>query len=205
MTTTAQPRATRTFEEDLNYSMPHVTEALKALNFECEITHSVEKESSTSTTAKLLDAYGGCDWLGLRDGVLYGIASRIQRTPKGSIPFDSFTIRIERSTGTETEYQKRKDAIRQHGIYPALMLHAYYSEDDELLSAAIISTKDCFEIIDIYDGSRDVGQRIAHTSADKSKWEKFKYVNWDFVEQLIKSGKSKAFLKVKRFYETSNN
>ena len=68
-------------------------------------------------TAKLLDTLAGIDlWFVNKERGMRGIASRIQYSKN----WRTFTIRLERDTGTKTEYEKRKYAIDNNYLYPVI-------------------------------------------------------------------------------------
>jgi hypothetical protein len=94
-----------------------------------------------------LDALAGIDaWQVRRDvGRMRGLACRVQWT---EVAYDTFTIRVSRSTGSETEYTKRLEAIRSvcGWLYPALTIQAYVTRStDRLLSAAAVFTRTLYE------------------------------------------------------------
>ncbi len=100
--------------------------------------------------AKLLDTLTGMDsWL-IEDGKgIVGLASRVQW---GTSTWDSFTVRKERLTGSQTEFAKRRIALKSDGkyLYPYYTCQAYISERriGEILSLGIAKTKDIFEFIE---------------------------------------------------------
>jgi hypothetical protein len=101
-----------------------------------------------SVEGRDLDALAGIDgWQVRRDlGRMRGLACRVQWTER---PFDTFTIRLARSSGAETEYAKRLDAIQSPDgwLYPALTVQAYVSPSQRmLLSAAAVPTRDLYEV-----------------------------------------------------------
>ena len=77
---------------------------------------------------------------------MVGIANRIQWVMK---PYNTFTIRRTRDTGTETEYSKILRALSEEDLVPKYIIHAYISERriGRLLSFAIAKTKDIFQMI----------------------------------------------------------
>lgn len=98
-----------------------------------------------------IDAWQLCD----QRGYMRGIASRVQWPPAGlrrnGQPWQTFTVRRRRDTGTTTEFEKRLDAIRSRdagALYPALTVQAYLkSGRGPLLSAAVMRTRDLYEHI----------------------------------------------------------
>ena len=112
-------------------------------------------ESTTdSTLAADLDRLAGIDaWQIVRPHGMRGIASRVQATDR---PWDTFTVRMSRSTGAETEYVKRIRAMDSGcgWLFPHLTIQAYVSTArDRLLSVAAIRTEDLFKHVrDCTDG-----------------------------------------------------
>jgi hypothetical protein len=109
----------------------------------------VESVTATDMT-RTLDVLAGIDaWQTVSDqGVMRGIASRVQWTPSGHAPFNTFTIRLRRFNGVQTEFEKRIHALQhpERGwLYPALTVHAYLQEqDDALLSYAVMHTRELY-------------------------------------------------------------
>jgi hypothetical protein len=110
---------------------------------------SVEEESPK--TKQLLDLFAGIDAWHIQDQHLRmrGIASRVQWIWPGRPPYDTFTIRWRRNNGSATEFEKRLAAMRDNGkwLFPYLTCQAYLTENHprQLLSAAVIRTRDLFE------------------------------------------------------------
>lgn len=98
--------------------------------------------------AKDLDMFAGIDaWHVYKKCGIQGIASRVQY---GQRAWNSFTIRKHRSSGSETEYAKRKIAIYTGDwLYPTLTIQAYVTsrKNGELLSVGITKTKNIFDAI----------------------------------------------------------
>ncbi len=97
--------------------------------------------------AKELDCLAGIDaWHIVENSGVRGIASRVQRTAHYYTPFNTFTIRKSRDSGTKTEYQKRKDQIESSEgfLYPHLTVQTYIStkENTYLRSIGVAKTKD---------------------------------------------------------------
>lgn len=63
-------------------------------------------EGDASVVAKMLDMQCGIDYLLVNNGLVYGIASRIQRLKPGVIPWNTFTVRNERESESTTEFEK---------------------------------------------------------------------------------------------------
>lgn len=97
---------------------------------------------------KQLDMLAGIDFWQVLDNGMRGIANRVQF---GDISWNSFTIRTKRATDSQTEYEKRKNAIYgQRGLlYPHLTIQSYVAKKPiTFLSAGIIKTKDLFDYIE---------------------------------------------------------
>lgn len=145
------------------------------------------EQAQKSNLARLLDIYAGFDALQIRqDGMLRGIASRIQtldRTPttcRRLFPYNTFTVRAARESGTKTELDKRRDAIQSDGcLYPHLTVQAYLeSFDGDWMSIAVIKTADLIEIIDNPPSERHCFER----KVSKNGSAIFKTVPWAMVD-----------------------
>lgn len=137
--------------------------------FKDRITEHIRGELTSIETvdeqiAKWFDIYSGIDALHKLDEQIRGVAIRCQwRDPRwrGGYPFDTFTIRYSRSTGTKTEYAKRMEAIfgDMGYIYPYLTIQAYLDDKNnpnEMLSFAIVKTADLYRFVSNHIGDRDV-------------------------------------------------
>lgn len=104
----------------------------------------VEAETTTEL-GELLDQLSGIDaWHVETDAGMQSIASRVQR----DYGFETFTIRKERDTGTRTEFEKRKQAIKDGYEYPHWTVHAYVNYDtEELVNAAACHTVDLIRYV----------------------------------------------------------
>ena len=81
--------------------------------------------------------------------MIRGIASRIQARPRGdsgAFPYNTFTVRKSRDSGTRTEYVKRREAIADNEgyLYPHFTIQAYVEKwvEGPLLSLGIARTSD---------------------------------------------------------------
>lgn len=111
----------------------------------------VPVESVTaSEMARNLDILAGIDaWMVKGHFGMVGIASRVQECPKA---WDSFTIRMSRTSGAETEYAKRLRALQAppgKWLSPYLICQGYVLswDDGPLLSAAIARMADVISCI----------------------------------------------------------
>lgn len=118
-------------------------------------------------TAKLLDTLAGIDlWFVNQERGMRGIASRIQYSKN----WRTFTIRLERDTGTKTEYEKRKYAIENNYLYPVITYQAYLCDGGGM---AMAYTKDIME----YIGNGFA--YIKHTNEEQEGQASFFVVKWD--------------------------
>lgn len=121
-------------------------------------------EGDTGNIAKILDTQCGIDYILDYNGLLYGVASRIQRVEGGRRPWNTFSVRNERDNGTTTEYEKRIKNIFGQSIYPKITYQAYVSSDGKLQSMAVGFTEDIIACCALgkytmrHTGSAQVGQ-----------------------------------------------
>ena len=91
-------------------------------------------------TPDAFDTLAGVDLWAIDQHGIFGLASRVQPCNK---PFDTFTVRRSRTSGTATEYGKRLKAIESGYVYPEWTIQAYVSQDrKQLYSMAAVKTKD---------------------------------------------------------------
>jgi hypothetical protein len=97
---------------------------------------------------KKLDMSAGIDGWQVHAQGMRGIASRVQQ---GERAYNTFTVRMARKSGTETEYAKRFRAIHnpQRGwIFPTLTIQAYsQTQKGPILSVGITRTVDLIDFI----------------------------------------------------------
>lgn len=125
--------------------------------------------------AKQLDVLAGIDiWQVVTDSGVRGIASRVQWGPTD---WGTFTVRLNRFSGAETEFKKRSAAINSNEwIYPYFTCQAYVSQKrvGYLISCAVAKTVDIFNAIDNgYGGIRQTDNAS------------FIYVHWDKVKNVF--------------------
>jgi hypothetical protein len=106
----------------------------------------ISVESLDNELAQQLDMISGIDALQVVDGMLRGLATRVQY----GTPWASFTLRHKRTSGARTELAKRLDAIRQQEegyIMPAYHVQAYISSktDGQLYHVCAARTIDILE------------------------------------------------------------
>lgn len=86
---------------------------------------------------EMLDSYAGIDYLHKdSDGIVRGIASRVQR----SVDYGSFTVRLKRESHKPTEFGKRLKSIEFGGLYPQITSQAYV-RDGELVNVGLCRTQ----------------------------------------------------------------
>ena len=101
------------------------------------------EEWSESPVCAALDQIAGVDAIAIEEDGIRGIAIRVQ-TPENA-KYASFTVRVERVTGGETELAKRVKAIEEGHLYPHYTVHAFYDyTHNKVLSGAICDTCDLY-------------------------------------------------------------
>ena len=121
-------------------------------------------ESDGSAVSRILEMRCGIDYLLECNGLVYGVARRIQRLSQGDSPWNTFTVRHERDSGSCTELEKRGRSILQGSICPMITYQAYVSSDGKLLSMAVAFTKDIIEhclfndVTSKHTGDNQIGQ-----------------------------------------------
>lgn len=135
-------------------------------------------EGSDDEVCKMLDLTCGTDYFQVyrESGLVWGIASRMQEidTNRFKKPFNTFTVRKARTSGAKTEYEKRKHAIKNGGVYPFLTMQGYVDKQSKsLMSLAIAKTTDIMDYVD--KGFADV----KHTGESQNGQAEFYVVHWD--------------------------
>lgn len=126
---------------------------------------------------KQFDLLSGIDVWHIKTNIgIQGIASRIQWVERNKA-FNSFTVRKTRTTGTKTEYEKRKESIQAKGewLYPYYSLQAYIENPKklgDLISIAIAKTEDILNCLDCYGNTK--------TAYDGNT---FLYINWTDMQE----------------------
>jgi hypothetical protein len=107
-------------------------------------------ESKEDEILMLLDIKSGIDYIRENETGLQGIAARCQWCDPYKKPFNTFTIRLQRHSGAETEFEKRKNQIKNGYFYPAFTLQAYFDnkEENNLLSVGIVKTLALYDFIE---------------------------------------------------------
>lgn len=131
-------------------------------------------ENTDNEILVLLDRMSGIDYIRQDNNGLQGIAARVQ----WGKAWNTFTIRAQRYTGSETELEKRLEQIEKGYFYPKFTLQAYFDnrKQNNLLSIAIIKTKDLYNL---YKTKPFLFQN------NKSDNE-FIFVKWTEINNLIK-------------------
>ncbi len=158
-------------------------------------------ESATDKSMKHdLDTLAGIDGFQMLDqqGVMRGIASRVQWIREGMQPYRTFTIRVKRPSGAPTEREKRLYAIEHRHLgflYPNLTIQAYVRErTNELLSVGLIHTEDLFMCVrDHPSGLRNCagngGEEFEIYSFDYLKMRGYDVREWLPLALTIRGGR----------------
>lgn len=158
--------------------------------------YPVESKADISL-AQDLDVLAGIDGFQKRytQGVIRGIASRIQW---GDRDWHTFTLRLSRSSGKDTEIKKRLFALahRDEGyLYPHITVQAYITKrrSGDLLSIAIAHTRELIPwAYKTYSSLGLIARRSAYNSTGvwekesydtDGSWAKFLCVDWDKYEE----------------------
>jgi len=131
--------------------------------------------------AQLLDMYAGIDGIQLSANqiAIRGLAIRLQWCHK---PYNTFTVRHTRTSGTRTEYEKRiagLNAVRHGAIYPYFTIQAYVTKRrvGHLLSVAVTTTKTLYSYI---------ADNNIQTRTNNDDGNEFFYVPWtEYMKHTI--------------------
>lgn len=148
----------------------------------------ISLENKNNEIAQILDVYAGIDYLVKTDNGLKGMATRVQYRNA----YNSFTVRLHRTTGTKTEQEKRINNINNNYIYPYYTLQAYFENKNNLnlLSLAIINTEQLYN--EILNNSKVV---IRNNNKDNNK---FNVIFWKDIKtqgffKILESHQFKLF------------
>lgn len=132
-------------------------------------------ESKANEVLILMDVRSGIDYIREDDSGLQGIAARCQ----WNIAYNTFTIREKRHTGTATEFEKRKEAIKNGYFYPAFTLQAYFDDrkTNNLLSLGLIRT------LDLYNFIENNPEKVHVNKSDND----FIYIHWKDLKGMVKA------------------
>ncbi|MFA5376470.1 MAG: hypothetical protein WC455_12060 [Dehalococcoidia bacterium] len=154
----------------------------------------VEDTTDNKDFMRTLDQEAGIDaWQVIKDkGVVRGIASRVQKIERNRDgiykPFNSFTIRYRRTSGSKTEYEKRLYAITHKSsgnLFPGFTVQGYINADTgQLISAAIVKTFDLFKHIEQGIEGKDKDYIIQSNGSDGNE---FIVVYWS---KLVEAGRN---------------
>lgn len=131
-------------------------------------------ENTKNEVLILLDRLSGIDYIREDKHGLQGIAARVQ----WGRPYNTFTIRSERHTGSKTELEKRLEQIEKGYFYPEFTMQAYFDnrKDNNLLSIAVVRTKDLYNL---YKCSPEMFEK---NKSDNN----FVFIRWYKIDNLIK-------------------
>lgn len=126
-----------------------------------------------------LDILSGIDVLQRWRNCLRGVACRTQRIRPGMVSFRSFTIRIDRPSGVETEFLKRLWALQNKEcgpITPYWTMHAYCLEpENKVVSIGLAKTEELYKYIQF----REATGRLFPRKSPSNGEETFLFVDWD--------------------------
>lgn len=167
---------TKAVMSDMRTSMDYLAKAAPIIKQLLNGGDILPVEGSDDEVCKMLDLTCGIDYFHVyKSGLTWGIASRMQyECEKG---WNTFTVRMKRESGAQTEYEKRKTAIEHGGEYPYLTMQGYFDKSSELISLAIAKTIDVMRCVD-----EDVGY-YQHTKQDKIGQAAFYVIPWDRMKR----------------------
>jgi len=128
------------FKKDLDKAVKdfNVVKPLIEKWLDCKLTNI---EDSKNDKLKSLDLHNGIDVILEKDNKIFGCAFRICYQD-----YNTFTIRKSRSTGSQTEFKKRKEQISDNELYPKFTFQVYITPD--YIKIAVVNTKDLYNMID---------------------------------------------------------
>ena len=123
--------------------LPELISKFTGIN-NCKII-SIEKSEDIVLTK--FDQSSGIDLISQNNKGIQTIASRAQ----WGKDYQSFTIRYERTSGSQTEYEKRLIAIKEGYDYPQLTMQAFFDDrkTNNLRSIGLIKTTDLYSFTEI--------------------------------------------------------
>jgi hypothetical protein len=159
-----------TVMRDMKNSMDVISKAEPIIKNLLNGGRIIRIEGSDEEICKFLDTKCGTDYFQYYQyyDLTVGVASRVQYGKN----WRTFTVRKERESGNLTEFEKRKVAIENGGIYPFLTMQIYVVDGD-INGIGIAKTKDLIEYIE--SGYANV----THTRSDKIGQAGFYYCQWD--------------------------
>ena len=170
-------------KDDMRKSMKFVKVAQPILKELLNGGEIMAVEGDDNEICKMLDMTCGTDYFHVYSdgGLVWGVASRVQEynPDTSSRPYNSFTVRKARDSGTVTEYEKRKKAIENGGVYPYLTMQAYInSKTQEVETLAIVRTQDLMEFVE------SGWAKERHTGAAQLGQAAFFVAYWDTMERV---------------------
>lgn len=153
------------------------------LNAKLKHGQVIHTENLKESVAQLLDKHSGVDGVFLSKKDLAGVALRVQN--HSSKNWETFTIRYQRATGTETEYSKRKRQIyNSHpSFYPHYTCQAYFDNEKNLLGGAFCLTKDLFDIAIGFEPFEEAKE--VYIQNNKSDGNTFIVVPFSIIERKL--------------------
>lgn len=128
--------------------------------------------------AEELDQLAGIDyWVVQSDEGMRGIASRVQSGEYGDM--STFTVRYQRKSGVETEYQKRKQAIQEEYLYPYWTIQGYVQRG-QTDNVALVRTDDLIRYINRGEEGTHYGENGTRTNGTA----RFYYVHWKDLNEF---------------------
>lgn len=125
--------------------------------FKAQTIHILEETNAKQGLQYDLDMFADCDLLlKLNDGYTSLIGAGVKLQKNGD--FRTFLLRYwKNSTGWDTEYPRLVHNIKMGHFYPQILIHGYYDQQtDEMLSLAMIRTKDLIELMEYNNRSNCV-------------------------------------------------
>jgi hypothetical protein len=143
----------------------------------------IQTESLNESVARMMDMYSGVDGMMLYDDSLSGVAFRIQNHSDKN--WGTFTIRYSRSSGSETEYNKRiKQIYGNHpSFYPHYTCQAYFNTQKELIGGAFCLTKSLFDVARKYEPFKD--RSDVYLQENMSDGNSFIVVPFNMVKPIV--------------------
>ncbi len=124
------------------------------LNQYLEFGRIIQTEHLNESLARLLDKKSGIDGVYIdKDGDVSGVAIRIQECECKD--WGTFTQRYSRTTGTITEYWKRRKQLYEKSeqcFYPHYTVHVYANKRENVIyGGGICFTRDLYDVIRRYE------------------------------------------------------
>ena len=132
-------------------------------------------EGKEEEVCKMLDKTCGIDYFVLRsDSETFGVAWRCQWVEPGK-EYNSFTVRKSRETGAATEFEKRKNAVKNKSIYPYYVCQAFVNMyTNEIISLGLTTTETELD----YIVNPITIKEIRHTGKEQDGQAEFYVLYW---------------------------